>query len=59
MKKSFGCVALQHEGGNRVQEAVSGMSLSEQAEYWRRLAEASLKRRQGREGGARGLVGTG
>jgi len=49
MKKTFDCVALQHEGGCRVQEATAGMSPQEQAEYWRRRAEAFQKRRRARK----------
>jgi len=35
MKKSFDCVELQHEGGQRVFARLAGMTLDEKVAYWR------------------------
>ncbi len=40
MKKRSDCVELQHEGGARVAQRLSGMTPEERAAYWREKTEA-------------------
>ena len=46
-KKAFDCVEMMHEGGRRVQELVRGMTLEQEAEFWREEAR-KLKELQAR-----------
>ena len=44
-KTTFNCVEMMHQGAEYVRRQVAGMTLEEEAEYWRRQNE-DLKRRQ-------------
>jgi hypothetical protein len=39
-KKAFDCVEMMHEGAEYVRHQVEGMTLEEEAEYWRQQTEA-------------------
>ncbi|MHB9024973.1 MAG: hypothetical protein ACYC7E_12510 [Armatimonadota bacterium] len=44
-KRTFDCVEMMHQGAKFVRRQVEGMSLEEEAEYWRQQTE-KLKHRQ-------------
>ena len=44
-KRNFDCVEMMHRGAEHVRQAVKGMTLDEEAEFWRQRTE-ELKRRQ-------------
>ena len=44
-KKTFDCVEMMHQGAEYVRHQVEGMTLEEEAEYWRQQTE-KLKRHQ-------------
>ena len=44
-KKTIDCVEMMHEGAEYVRRQVEGMTLEEEAEFWRRQTE-ELQRRQ-------------
>lgn len=37
--KTFDCVEMQHKGGDGVRAQMGGMTLEEQAAFWRRQTE--------------------
>ncbi len=42
-KKRFDCVEMKRAGGKRVYEAVKGMSIQEEVEFWRRQTAQARK----------------
>lgn len=44
-KKRFDCVEMMHTGAEHVRRQVAGMTLEEEAEFWRKRT-AELKQRQ-------------
>lgn len=47
-KKSFDCVEMQHQAGDRLREQTAGMTLEEELDFWRREAEKFRARRKRR-----------
>jgi len=45
MKKSFDCVALQHEGARRIYEETKDLTFEQKLEYWRKK-DAEMMRQQ-------------
>lgn len=44
-KKTFDCVEMMHQGAEHVRRQVNGMTIEEEAEFWRQQTE-ELKRHQ-------------
>jgi len=44
-KKTFDCVEMMHKGAENVRRQVEGMTVEEEAEYWR-LRTEELRRQQ-------------
>lgn len=44
-KRTFDCVEMMHKGAEYVRRQVEGMTLEEEADYWRKQTE-EVKRRQ-------------
>ncbi|MDD3926680.1 MAG: hypothetical protein PHT33_08480 [bacterium] len=44
MKKTFDCVAMKHQGAEKVQAMLAGMTLDEQVAYWERRGKEVRKR---------------
>lgn len=42
-KKQFDCVEMKRAGGKRVYEAVKGMSIQEEVEFWRKQTAQARK----------------
>ena len=43
MKKKFDCVDMQHAGGRRIYSRLKGMTVEEQAQYWKQRTEELLR----------------
>jgi len=46
MKKKFDCVEMKHRGADKVRRMVEGMTLEEQAAFWKERTEAMRRRRK-------------
>ena len=45
-KKPFDCVEMQHQGAERVQARLAGMTREEQLAYWERRGHELLERQK-------------
>ena len=48
-RKQFDCVEMKRAGGKRVYEAVKGMSIQEEVEFWRKQTAQARKEAKGRK----------
>jgi hypothetical protein len=46
MKKKFDCVDMQHAGGRKIYSRLKGMTVEQQAEYWKLRTEEMLRRQR-------------
>ena len=46
MKKKFDCVDMQHAGGRKIYGRLKGMTVKEQAQYWKLRTEELLRRQR-------------
>ena len=46
MKKKFDCVDMQHAGGRKIYNRLKGMTVEEQAQYWKLRTEELLRRQR-------------
>jgi len=45
MQKTFDCVEMKHRGAAKIRQKLSGMTVEDQAAYWRRRTQAARRRR--------------
>ena len=45
MRKTFDCVEMKHRGSAKIRQKLSGMSVEDQAAYWRERTQAAHRRR--------------
>ncbi len=46
MKKKFDCVDMPHAGGRKIYNRLKGMTVEEQARYWKQRTEELLRRQR-------------